>query len=199
MPHPPLILASTSPFRRALLERLGISFATAMPNVDETMQPDEAPRDMVLRLAKAKARSVAPSHPSALVIGSDQVACIDGIVLGKPGDRLRAIEQLTHSSGREVVFYTGLCLLNTFTRRAQTHCEPFRVDFRTLTREQIEGYVDREKPFNCAGSFRSEGLGIALFKRMQGDDPNALVGLPLIVLTRMLESEGVDLLAPVGS
>jgi septum formation protein len=199
MSQPPLVLASTSPFRRALLERLGIPFATALPNVDETMQPDEAPRDMVLRLALTKARSVAPSHPSALVIGSDQVACIDGRVLGKPGDRARAIEQLTRSSGREVVFYTGLCLLNTSTRRAQRYCEPFRVHFRKLSHEQIEGYVDREKPFNCAGSFKSEGLGIALFKRLEGDDPSALVGLPLIVLIRMLESEGVDLLAPVGS
>jgi septum formation protein len=199
MSYPPLVLASTSAFRRALLERLEIPFTTATPNVDETMQPEETPRDLVLRLALAKARSVAPSHPNALVIGSDQVACLDGRLLGKPGDRARAIEQLTHSSGREVVFHTGLCLLNTSTRRAQSHCEPFRVHFRTLTREQIEGYVDRERPFSCAGSFKSEGLGIALFERLEGNDPNALVGLPLIVLIRMLESEGVDLLARVGS
>jgi septum formation protein len=150
---------------------------------------------MVLRLAEAKARAVAESHPDALVIGSDQVACIDGVVLGKPECRARAIEQLTRSSGREVIFYTGLCLLSTASGRVQTHCETFRVHFRTLSRKRIEGYVDRERPFACAGSFRSEGLGIALFERLEGDDPNALVGLPLIRLIAMLESEGIDPLA----
>jgi septum formation protein len=170
MSYPPLIQASTSPFRRALLERLKIPFTTAMPNVDETMQPEETPRDMVLRLATAKARSVAPAHPHALVIGSDQVACIDGRVLGKLGERVRAIERLARSSGREVVFYTGLCLLNTSTRRAQRYCEPCRVHFRKLSREQIEGYVDREKPFprGCrpATDFARQRY------RLRGHEPN---------------------------
>jgi MAF protein len=154
---------------------------------------------MVLRLAEAKARAVALAHLDALIIGSDQVACIDEMVLGKPGGRMRAIEQLTRSAGRQVVFYTGLCLLDAATGRAQTHCEPFRVHFRSLSREQIEGYVDREQPFDCAGSFKSEGLGIALFERLEGADPNALVGLPLISLLRMLEAEGFDILAPLDS
>jgi septum formation protein len=196
MSHPPLVLASTSPFRRALLERLGIPFTTARPDVEEARGPGETPQEMVLRLAEAKARAVALAHPDALIIGSDQVACIDEMVLGKPGGRMRAIEQLTRSAGRQVVFYTGLCLLDAATGRAQTHCEPFRVHFRSLSREQIEGYVDREQPFDCAGSFKSEGLGIALFERLEGADPHALVGLPLISLIRMLEAEGFDILAP---
>lgn len=194
MPHSPLILASTSPFRRSLLERLGVPFTTASPNADETRHPGEQPQDLVLRLARAKANAVAPAHPGALIIGSDQVACIDETVLGKPGNRERAIEQLTRTSGREVVFHTGLCLLNAATGKSQTCSEPFRVHFRRLSHAQIEGYVDRERPFNCAGSFKSEGLGIALFDRLEGDDPNALVGLPLIRLIAMLESEGLDLL-----
>jgi len=196
MPRWPLVLASASPFRRALLERLGIPFITAVPNVDETRHSDERAQALVIRLAQAKARAVAISHTETLVIGSDQVACIDAAVLGKPGNRTRAIEQLMRLSGREVVFYTGLCLLNTRTGRLQTHCEPFRVHFRTLSRDRIESYVDRERPFDCAGSFKSEGLGIALFDRLDGDDPNALVGLPLIRLVAMLESEGIDPLAP---
>jgi septum formation protein len=199
MSHPPLVLASTSPFRRALLERLQIPFTTARPEVEEVRDPGETPQEMVLRLAEAKARSVALTHPGALIIGSDQVACIDEMVLGKPGDRSRAIEQLTRSAGRQVVFYTGLCLLDAATGRAQTHCEPFRVHFRSLSREQIEGYLDREQPFDCAGSFKSEDLGIALFERLEGADPNALVGLPLIRLIRMLEAEGLDVLAPPDS
>ena len=192
MSHPPLVLASTSPYRHALLKRLGIPFSTVAPEVDETKRPDEPARNLVLRLAEAKAKVVAKAHPNALVIGSDQVACLDQALLGKPGTRARAIEQLTSASGREVVFYTGLCLLNTLTKRAQIHCELFRVHFRNLSPDQIAGYVDHEKPFNCAGSFKSEGLGIALFERLEGEDPNALVGLPLIRLVAMLESEGVD-------
>lgn len=199
MSHPPLILASTSPFRRSLLERLGVPFTTAAPEVDETRRPGEPPRELVLRLAQTKAGAVAPKHPDGLIIGSDQVACIDDVVLGKPGDRERAVDQLMRASGREVAFHTGLCLLNAATGRTQTCCEPFRVHFRSLTRTRIEGYLDRERPFNCAGSFKSEGLGIALFERLDGDDPNALVGLPLIRLITMLESEGVNLLEPLVS
>jgi septum formation protein len=193
-----LVLASTSSFRRTLLERLEIPFTTASPETDETRQPGEPPRNLVLRLAAAKASAVAADHPDALIIGSDQVACIDETVLGKPGDRERAVDQLTQASGREAVFYTGLCLLNAATGRAQTCCEPFRVHFRVLSQSQIQGYVDRERPFNCAGSFKSEGLGITLFERLEGDDPNALIGLPLIRLIAMLESEGIDLLNPVS-
>jgi MAF protein len=192
MPYPSLVLASSSPFRRTLLERIGIPFTTASPDVDETRLPHEPPQSLVTRLAEAKSRAVADAHPQALVIGSDQVACIDDTVLGKPGNRERAIEQLTLASGRAVAFYTGLCVLNTASGRLQTCCEPFHAHFRTLSRNRIEGYVDRERPFNCAGSFRSEGLGIALFERLEGDDPNALVGLPLIRLIAMLEAEGIN-------
>jgi len=195
MSHPPIVLASTSPFRRALLQRLGLEFVTASPNTDETRLAGESPEHLVTRLAEAKARAIAGKHPNALIIGSDQVACVDGEVLGKPGNRERAIAQLSRATGKPVVFQTGLCLLNAATGKTQTLCEPFRVYFRQLSRTQIEGYVDREQPFNCAGSFKSEGLGIALFERLEGDDPNALIGLPLIRLVGMLESEGVDVFA----
>jgi len=198
MPHPPLVLASSSPFRRALLGRLGIPFATATPDVDETGRPGESPQELVVRLAEAKARAVAEDYPNALIIGSDQVAYLDGAVIGKPGGRTRAIDQLTRASARQVAFYIGLCLLNAANGRTQLCCEPFRVHFRPLPPARIEAYVDRERPFDCAGSFRSEGLGIALFERLEGDDPNALVGLPLIRLITMLEREGMDPLGPAG-
>jgi MAF protein len=196
--YPTLVLASTSPFRRELLERLGLPFLTAAPQVDESRRPGESPETLVTRLAEAKAQAVAMAFPEALVIGSDQVACVDGEILGKPGGRERAVAQLTQAAGKEVVFHTGLCLLNSATGQAQVVREPFRVHFRSLTQAQIAGYVDREKPFNCAGSFKSEGLGIALFERLEGDDPNALVGLPLIRLVAMLEAEGVDVLGTPG-
>ncbi len=195
MAPPNLVLASSSPYRRALLERLGLPFSTASPDVDETPRPNEATQVLVLRLAEAKARAIACDHPNALIIGSDQVACIDDEILGKPGDRARAIAQLQRASGRTLVFQTGLCLLNTSSAQAQTLVEPFRVHFRMLSPRQIEGYVDRERPFDCAGSFKSEGLGIALFERLEGDDPNTLIGLPLIRLIAMLESQG---LFPLG-
>ncbi len=188
----PLVLASTSPFRSELLARLGLPFVVDAPEVDESRRPDEPPQVLVLRLAEAKARAVAMRHPGALIIGSDQVACIDDRVVGKPGDRVRAIAQLERASGRTVLFQTGLCLFNAASGRAQVLVEPFRVHFRRLTRARIEGYVDREQPFGCAGSFKSEGLGIALFERLEGEDPTALIGLPLIRLIALLESEGVD-------
>jgi len=188
----PLVLASTSPFRRALLERLGLPFTTAAPEVDETRRPEEPPQVLVLRLAESKARAVAPEHPGALIIGSDQVACIDGQVIGKPGGRDAASAQLQRASGKTLMFHTGLCLLNSATGRAQTLVEPFQVHFRPLTLERINGYLDREQPYNCAGSFKSEGLGIALFERLEGEDPSALIGLPLIRLVTLLESEGLD-------
>ena len=186
-----LVLGSSSPFRRSLMERLGLDFATAVPDVDESARPHESPGALVLRLAEEKARSVARDHPRSLIIGSDQVACIDGEILGKPGNRQAAIQQLSRASGEWVYFHTGLCLYNSESDRRQLVCEPYQVQFRRLTREQIEHYLDLERPFNCAGSFRSEGLGIALFERMHGDDPNALIGLPLIRLITMLANEGV--------
>lgn len=198
MGHPPVVLASTSPFRRDLLTRLGIAFETAAPGSDETERPNETPRSLVLRLAESKARAVAAKHPSSLIIGSDQVAVIDGEILGKPGDRSQARRQLEMASGRLVTFYTGLCLLNSSTGRSQSSCEPYRVRFRRLSAEQIEGYIDRERPFDCAGSFKSEGLGIALFDRMEGEDPTSLVGLPLIRLVEMLQQEGLDVLTSVS-
>lgn len=191
---PPLILASSSPYRRALLERLGLSFEVDVPDVDEQRSDEEAPAELVARLAKAKARAVAARHPGALVIGSDQVASIDEQLLGKPGSFERAMRQLRQASGRCVTFYTGLCLLDAARGGDETRVVPFKVHFRRLSDEQIAHYLERERPFDCAGSFKSEGLGAALFERMQGDDPSALIGLPLIELVRMLERAGYEVL-----
>jgi len=193
MTTPRLVLASTSPFRRELLGRLGLPFEVAAPTVDEARLPGESPEALVLRLSEAKARAVAAQLGDALVIGSDQVAVIGDEVLGKPGDRERAIAQLTRASGRRVTVLTGLSLVDAATGRAHTLCEPFHVHFRALSAEQIARYVDREQPFNCAGSFKSEGYGITLFERLEGDDPNALIGLPLIRLVALLGLEGVPL------
>jgi MAF protein len=187
----PLILASTSRYRRALLERLGLPFTCIAPDTDETRRPGEPPAALVARLAEAKARAVGARHPGALVIGSDQVAVIDDEILGKPGDAARARAQLRRTSGRTVTFQTGLCLLDTVHDRAQIEVVPFRVVFRTLDDDLIGRYLDREQPWDCAGSFKSEGLGVVLFERLDGDDPNALIGLPLIRLVRMLEQAGV--------
>jgi MAF protein len=175
--------------------RLHLPFETAVPDVDETRRMGEAAQDLVVRLAETKARAVAPSHPAALIIGSDQVACLGSTILGKPGDRETAIAQLQQASGQCVTFLTGLCLLEGEHGPCRVLCEPFRVHFRALTRAQIEAYVDRERPFNSAGSIRSEGLGVALFERLEGDDPAALIGLPLIRLTQLLQEAGVDVLA----
>lgn len=192
--HPPLVLASSSPFRRSLLERLGLDFDCDSPEIDEQARPGETPQQLVLRLAREKAAAVARRHPGALVIGSDQVAVTpEGEVLGKPGARDAAVRQLQASSGRSVTFLTGLCLLNSETGRHQSGCERFTVHFRTLRDAVIERYVDSEQPFNCAGSFKSEGLGIVLFKALEGRDPNALIGLPLIMLTDFLAAEGLVL------
>jgi len=189
-----LILGSTSPYRQELLSRLGVPFLTATPNIDESRLENESPIHLVERLALEKARDVSRRFPDALIIGSDQVACIDNEILGKPGNRENAIAQLKKASGRTVIFFTGLCLLNAATHKAQSLVEPFKVHFRTLDDAQIERYVDRERPFNCSGSFKSEGLGISLFKRLEGDDPNALIGLPLIRLIEMLGEEGIEVL-----
>lgn len=191
---PPLILASTSPYRRSLLERLGLEFSVCSPDVDETPRAGESPMDLVRRLAEAKARAGAAQAGRALVIGSDQVAVVGDEVLGKPGSAERACAQLTRLSGQRVVFLTGLCLFNSAEDRTQLEVVPFSVVFRHLSSTQIQDYVRREQPFNCAGSFKSEGLGIALFERMEGDDPTALIGLPLIRLVGMLEAEGLAVL-----
>ena len=188
-----IVLGSTSPFRSALLEKLGMPFVTDAPDTDESPLPGEGAEALVQRLAVAKAHSVGARHRDALVIGSDQVATIDGDVLGKPGNRDNAIAQLRRASGREVAFLTGLCLLNTTTGQQQVDVEPFRVQFRKLSDAQIARYVDHEKPFNCAGSFKSEGYGITLFTAFQGRDPNTLIGLPLMRLVEMLGHEGVEL------
>lgn len=188
---PKLVLASTSPFRRELLAKLGLNFVTDSPDIDETAQQAELPEHLVARLAEEKARAVAMRHPDSLIIGSDQVAVIDDKIIGKPGNHENAAKQLQDASGRSVRFLTGLCLYNTERDRSQVVVEPFEVIFRQLGTEQIENYLRREQPYNCAGSFKSEGLGISLFERMLGDDPNSLIGLPLIKLVRMLEQEGV--------
>jgi 7-methyl-GTP pyrophosphatase len=188
-----LILGSTSPFRRELLNKLGLDFDVDAPDIDESMHPGEQPDEFVQRLALEKAHAVATRHDNALVIGSDQVACIGSNILGKPGNRDKAIAQLTEASGKRVSFYTGLCLLNSENGRSQVICEPFHVHFRNLSQEQIARYLDAEEPYNCAGSFKSEGLGISLFERLEGDDPNSLIGLPLIRLITMLEQEGIHI------
>jgi len=189
-----LILASTSPFRRELLARLGLPFDIANPQTDETALPGETPEHIALRLSEAKARAVVKTHPDALIIGSDQVATVDGKIYGKPGTHERAIEQLRALSGKTVNFYTGLCLLNARTGEVQVRGVPTLVTFRQLSDQEIENYLTREPAYNCAGSAKSEGLGIALLTSMRGDDPNALVGLPLIALCDMLRSQGVAVL-----
>ncbi|WP_321528218.1 nucleoside triphosphate pyrophosphatase [Sedimenticola selenatireducens] len=191
--NPGIILGSTSPFRCALLEKLGIDFDVDAPEVDEQRLAQETPEQLVIRLAKAKAAAVAKRHPDSLVIGSDQVACIDHQILGKPGNRDNAIRQLSLVSGKRVTFYTGLCLYNAATGEVQASCELFHVHFRKLDKQQIERYLDAETPYNCAGSFKSEGLGISLFSRMEGDDPNSLIGLPLIRLIAFLDVEGIKI------
>lgn len=189
-----LILASSSPFRRELLARLMIPFEVDVPDVDESPLPGEAPVALVERLAIAKAQAVVARHPDALVIGSDQVAVHDGLVVGKPLTHERAVAQLRQASGQAVVLYTGLALVNGTSGRVQSEVVPYRVVFRTLTDAQIENYLRKEQPYHCAGSVKSEGLGVALLERFEGEDPATLIGLPLIRLVRMLEAEGAAVL-----
>jgi len=189
-----LVLASTSPYRRELLGRLGLPFEVANPQTDETPLPGETPTATALRLSEAKARAVALQYPDALIIGSDQVAVMDGRVFGKPGTHARAVEQLRTLSGKTVNFFTGLCVLNTKTGEAEVRGIPTLVGFRNLDDAEIENYLRREPAYNCAGSAKSEGLGIALLSRIHGDDPNALVGLPLIALCDLLRRHGMDVL-----
>jgi len=192
-----LILGSTSPFRRQLLERLQIEFSCASPDVDETPIAGEGIENMVMRLSERKAEAVAEQikqqGEDALIIGSDQSAVLNGQPLTKPGNFENAVKQLTEASGQRIVFQTGLCLLNSRTGRKQTICEPYTVVFKKLSAQTIERYLKKEKPYNCAGSFKSEGLGIALFEKFEGEDPNSLIGLPLIKLVTMLENEGIEI------
>ena len=184
-----LILASTSPFRKAILDKLGVNFDTASPDTDETALENETPQELVERLSIAKAKAIADKMTDFLVIGSDQVSVIDGEIIGKPHTHENAVKQLQNASGKTVTFYTGLCLYNATTQQYQSDVVPFNVVFRKLSNQQIESYLRKEEPYNCAGSFKSEALGIVLFEKLVGDDPNTLMGLPLIRLVKMLEQE----------
>lgn len=189
-----IILGSSSIYRKELLQRLQIPFETMSPDIDETSLEHESSQETALRLAGAKARMVATKFPDALIIGSDQVAVLGSQRLGKPLNHANAMEQLRLMQGKEVIFYTAICLLNSATDRLQTRLVPYHVKFRSLTHQQIECYLQKEQPYHCAGSAKSEGLGIALIERMTGDDPNALIGLPLIALIDMLVAEGVNII-----
>ena len=197
MHQPPvtLVLASTSPYRRELLSRLGLPFSVASPDTDESPRPGEAAEALALRLAETKARAVAPAYPQALIIGSDQVAIANGKIYGKPGTHERAVAQLQELSGQSVNFYTALCLYDSRNDSRQICGVPTLVKFRSLSNSEIEHYLAREPAYNCAGSAKSEGLGIALLDSLSGDDPNALVGLPLIALCAMLRQAGMNPLA----
>ncbi len=187
-----LILASTSRYRCELLNRLQLPFNVDPPAVDETPEPGEAPAALAARLALAKAKAVADRHPTAWVIGADQVAACRGQILGKPGGFLRACEQLTAASGQSVVFYTAVTLIRQDLGRCASHLDQTVVRFRVLDAGEIEHYVKRDTPYDCAGSFRSEGLGISLFERIDSEDPTALVGLPLIWLAAALRTAGLS-------
>ena len=189
----PLVLGSTSRYRRELLERLNLPFEIAAPDVDETPLPGEAPRDLALRLALAKARAVARQHPQAVVIGSDQVADLAGEPLGKPGTHERATAQLRRMRGQTVIFQTAVAVVCQDTGFEQVELAPVEVQFRDLSDAEIERYLQAEQPYDCAGSAKSEGLGIALLDAIHSDDPTALIGLPLIRTCRMLRAAGITL------
>lgn len=186
-----LILGSTSPYRKKLLQRLSIPFTTASPDIEEIVLKNESAQDYVKRLALQKAQAVAKQYPNALIIGSDQCSILKGVIRGKPKHHQNAVQQLRESSGERVTFLTGLCLYDAKTNDYQLDLVPFHVDFRILTNHEIEAYLQVEQPYACAGSFKSEGLGISLFKRLQGDDPTALIGLPLIRLSEMLRQKNI--------
>ncbi|BCD87523.1 Maf-like protein [Pseudomonas solani] len=190
---PPLVLASSSPYRRELLERLRLPFTWSAPAIDETRHPHESAEQLVRRLAEEKARALADLHPGHLIIGSDQAAVLGEQILGKPLEFERARSQLLAASGTSVTFLTGLALLNTRSGRCQVDCIPFTVNFRSLSEATIERYLNIEQPYDCAGSFKAEGLGVSLFRSTQGEDATSLVGLPLIRLVDMLLDEGLEL------
>lgn len=189
--RPPLILASSSPYRAAMLERLGIPFTTETSGVDETPEPGEAPEVLARRLALAKARQVADANPQALVIGADQIAVLGDQVLGKPGTRERAIVQISRMSGNRVDYLSGIALLGAGYQ--QVDIVPTRLTYRNLDRLEIERYVDRDQPFDCAGAMRSESLGIALLESLSSDDPTALIGMPLIRIAQWLRDAGYEI------
>ena len=191
---PQLVLASTSIYRRELLERLQLPFSTAAPNVDESPLPGERPEQTAVRLAQAKALAVKNLYPQALIIGCDQVAALDGTLLGKPHTHDNALKQLQFMRGKTVMFHTALCLLNARTGNLQTRVVPYQVRLRDYSDTQIASYLAREQPYHCTGSAKTEGLGVALIHSMQGDDPSSLIGLPLIALVDMLKNEGFEVL-----
>jgi septum formation protein len=191
---PFLLLASSSIYRRQLLEKLQLPFDWASPDIDETPHAHEKPEELVQRLAHEKAKSLEKAYPEHLIIGSDQVASFQQQIIGKPGNHENAVAQLSLFNGQQIVFYTGLCLYNSQTKKSHLCVERFNVHFRSLNMNQIENYLHREKPYDCAGSFKSEGLGISLFQSMNGRDPNCLIGLPLMALVDLLLLEGIDVL-----
>lgn len=188
---PVIVLGSSSPYRRELMARLGLPFVAVSPDIDEQALPSESVPALVIRLSAAKARAISPQFPAGIIIGSDQAAELDGRPIGKPGTRERACEQLAAASGRVVVFHTGLSLLDTRSGRQETVIVPTRVEFRVNDRASIEAYLGQEPALDCAGSFKSEGLGIALCERISSEDPTALVGLPLIALCGLLGDFGI--------
>lgn len=190
----PIILASSSPFRREVLSKIIEKFDIYSPEIDETRLQDENIEVYVKRLAVEKAKAVAIKHNFGLIIGSDQSAVIDNNIIGKPKNHDDAVTQLLNSSGKTVTFYTSICLLDASNNSYKVDIDKFHVSFRQLSKEQIENYLSIEKPYNCAGSFKSEGLGIALFSKMEGTDPNSLIGLPLIKLIDMLNSKGINII-----
>ena len=191
---PSLLLASSSPYRRELLQRLQLDFQCASPDIDESALEHESAEHLVRRLAELKARALAASHPDHLIIGSDQVAALaDGRILGKPHDFERACAQLRAASGSSVTFHTGLCLLDSRSGETQIDCIPFTVHFRALSDAEIHRYLLAEQPYDCAGSFKSEGLGVTLFRATEGSDATSLIGLPLIRLCAMLRQHGISL------
>ncbi len=193
MKTPNLVLASSSPYRHALFAKLQLPFTSFVPDIDESIRKDESPSALVQRLAKEKAKIGRLLFSDSLIIGSDQICVIDKKIIGKPHTKENAIKQLTMASGKEIIFYTGLALLNTKTQVCQIALDSFHVHFRNLTQNEIENYIEKDMPLDCAGSFKSEGLGISLFNKLEGKDPNSLVGLPLITLCKMLRKEGVNI------
>lgn len=187
-----IILASTSPYRQALLKKLGIPFLTAAPDIDESPILHESAQALVTRLSHEKANALAKQYQQHLIIGSDQVCIINDQIVGKPHTFENAFKQLKAASDSKVTFYTGLCLLDTETGKFNVQCELFDVYFRPLSDKEITHYLNKEAPFQCAGSFKSEGLGIALFERLDGRDPNTLIGLPIILLLEMLRKHGIN-------
>lgn len=187
-----IVLASGSPARQSLLQKLALPFIAVAPDIDETPKTGEAAEPLVMRLARAKAQALAIDYPNHLIIGSDQVCIMDQHIVGKPHTIEKAVAQLLAASGKRITFYTGLTLLNSATGTCQTICETFNVDFRQLTEQEIRNYIQKEQPLQCAGSFKSEGLGITLFDKLEGRDPNTLVGMPLISLCDFLRNEGCN-------